>query len=114
MEFKNYNHNNSCSVKTSKNRNIKLGGTLGEFTTDMTSLQTPVVGKTVFDSIVGGVKNKRGGRGIITDITIPVVFLYANNTIGKKKYRKSIKLSKSSKSRKSNKSRKYNFSRKNK
>jgi len=88
-----------------------LGGTLGEFTTDMTSLQTPVVGKTVFDSIVGGVKNKRGGRGIITDIAIPVVFLYANNTIGKKK---SIKLSKSRKSRKSNKSRKYNFSRKNK
>ena len=106
MEFKNYNHNNSCNVKTSKNRNIKVGGT-----TDMTSLQTPVVGKTVFDSIVGGVKNKRGGRGIITDIAIPVLFLYANNTIGKKKYRKSRK---SSKSRKSNKSRKYNFSRKNK
>jgi len=60
--------------------------------------------KMVVDGIVGGGKRKNGGRGTLIDIAIPAVLLYANNTIGKSKPRKS---------RKSRK-KKTGFSRKNK
>ena len=61
--------------------------------------------KMVVDGVVGGGKRTNGGLGILTDVAIPAVLLYANNTIGK---RKSSKSSKSSKSRK----KKTRFSRK--
>jgi hypothetical protein len=60
--------------------------------------------KMVVDGAVGGGKIKKGGRGILTDIAIPAVLLYANNTIGKRKPRKSSK----------SKKKKTRFSRKNK
>ena len=61
--------------------------------------------KNVTDGIVGGKKTKKGGRGVLTEIAIPAVLLYANNTIGKK-----IKSNKSNK----NKTKRIRFSRKNK
>ena len=61
--------------------------------------------KVVVDGIVGGNKKQTGGRGIITEVAIPAVLLYANNTIGKK-----IKNNKS----KRNKTKRVRFSRKNK
>lgn len=61
--------------------------------------------KFVVDGIVGGNKKQTGGRGIITEVAIPAVLLYANNTIGKK-----IKNNKT----KRNKIKRVRFSRKNK
>lgn len=43
------------------------------------------------------ISTKTGGRGILTDIAVPAVLLYANNTIGKNKSRKSNKPRKSRK-----------------
>ena len=40
--------------------------------------------KVVTDGVTGGNRIKKGGRGVITEIAIPAVLLYANNTIGKK------------------------------
>jgi hypothetical protein len=61
--------------------------------------------KIVVDGVTGGKKKQTGGRGIITELAIPAVLLYANNTIGKKiKYNKS----------KRNKTKRVRFSRKNK
>lgn len=40
--------------------------------------------KVVVDGIVGGKKNQKGGRGALTEMAIPALLLYANNTIGKK------------------------------
>jgi len=59
-----------------------------------------------------GGKRRFGGRGLITDMAIPAILLYANNTIGKSKSVKSHKSGKSYKSRKTNK-RKTRFTRRN-
>lgn len=57
--------------------------------------------KVVVDGgIVGGKKKQIGGRGILTEVAIPAILLYANNTIGKKTKR--------------NKTKRVHFSRKNK
>jgi|688.fasta_scaffold86353_5 hypothetical protein len=52
------------------------------------------------DAGVKGGDNKKGGRGVLTDVAVPALLLYANNTF---KRRKSMKRTK--KSRKSRKSR---------
>lgn len=57
----------------------------------------------------GGGKRRFGGRGVLTDMAIPAILLYANNTIGR---RKSVKSHKSHKFRKPNK-RKTRFTRRN-
>jgi len=64
--------------------------------------------KVVVDGVSGGKKTTKGGRGILTDIAIPAVLLYANNSIGKKRRNKN----KYKKTR--TKSKRVRFSRKNK
>ena len=128
-------YKNSSKNKTSKTRRTRGGigaSSFGEYAFGSAGSQMSVDGasnliatnsadkymanpdtyadKMVVDGAVGGGKRTNGGRGILTDIAIPAVLLYANNTIGK---RKSSKYSKSSKSRKSRK-KKTRFSRKNK
>jgi len=130
-----YNHKNSYKNKTSKTRKMRGGlgaSSFGEYAFGSAGSQTSIDGtsnliatnsadkymanpdtyadKMVIDGVVGGGKRTNGGRGILTDIAIPAVLLYANNTIGKRKNRKS---SKSRKSRKRIK-KKTRFSRKNK
>ena len=61
--------------------------------------------KVVVDGIVGGKKKQIGGRGILTEVAIPAILLYANNTIGKKTKRNKTKR---------NKTKRVHFSRKNK
>lgn len=127
-----YNRKNSSKNKTSKTRRTRGGmgaSSFGEYAFGSAGSQMSVDGtsnliatnsadkymanpdtyadKMVVDGAVGGGKRTNGGRGILTDVAIPAVLLYANNTIGKRKS------SKSSKSRKSRK-KKTRFSRKNK
>jgi hypothetical protein len=52
------------------------------------------------DAVVKGGNNKRGGRGVLTDVAVPALLLYANNTFKRRKSMKRVK-----KSRKSRKSR---------
>lgn len=52
------------------------------------------------DAAVKGGNNKRGGRGVLTDVAVPALLLYANNTFKRRKSMKRVK-----KSRKSRKSR---------
>ena len=124
-----YNRKNSYKNKTSKTRRTRGGmgaSSFGEYAFGSAGSQMSVDGasnliatnsadkymanpdtyadKMVVDGAVGGGKRTNGGRGILTDVAIPAVLLYANNTIGKRKS------SKSSKSRK----KKTRFSRKNK
>ena len=128
-----YNLKNSSKNKTSKIRRVRGGlgaSSFGEYAFGSAGMQTSVDGtsnlistnpadkymanpdtyaeKMVVDGVVGGGKITNGGRGILTDVAIPAVLLYANNTIGKKKHRKS---SKSKKYRKTIK-KKTRFSRK--
>jgi hypothetical protein len=128
-----YNLKNSSKNKTSKIRRVRGGlgaSSFGEYAFGSAGMQTSVDGtsnlistnpadkymanpdtyaeKMVVDGVVGGGKITNGGRGILTDVAIPAVLLYANNTIGKKKNRKS---SKSKKYRKTIK-KKTRFSRK--
>lgn len=128
-----YNLKNSSKNKTSKIRRVRGGlgaSSFGEYAFGSAGTQTSVDGtsnlistnpadkymanpdtyaeKMVVDGVVGGGKITNGGRGILTDVAIPAVLLYANNTIGKKKNRKS---SKSKKYRKTIK-KKTRFSRK--
>ena len=123
-----YNRKNSSKNKTSKTRRTRGGmgaSSFGEYAFGSAGSQMSVDGtsnliatnsadkymanpdtyadKMVVDGAVGG-KRTNGGRGILTDVAIPAVLLYANNTIGKLKSRKS---------RKSRK-KKTRFSRKNK
>lgn len=126
-----YNRKNSSKNKTSKTRRTRGGmgaSSFGEYAFGSAGSQMSVDGtsnliatnsadkymanpdtyadKMVVDGAVGG-KRTNGGRGILTDIAIPAVLLYANNTIGKRKSSKSRKPRKSSK-------KKTRFSRKNK
>ena len=41
--------------------------------------------KMVTDGVVGGTRKLHGGNSIVTEIAIPAVLLYVNNTIGKRK-----------------------------
>jgi hypothetical protein len=52
------------------------------------------------DAGVKGGDNKKGGRGVLTDVAVPALLLYANNTFKRRKSMKRVK-----KSRKSRKSR---------
>jgi hypothetical protein len=52
------------------------------------------------DAVVKGGNNKRGGRGVLTDVAVPALLLYANNTFKRRKSMKRVK-----KFRKSRKSR---------
>jgi hypothetical protein len=52
------------------------------------------------DVVVKGGDNKKGGRGVLTDVAVPALLLYANNTFKRRKSMKRVK-----KSRKSRKSR---------
>lgn len=125
-----YNRRKNKTVKRQNRKTIRGGNgasTFGEYAFGRAGSQTTVDGpsnlistnsadkymanpdtyayKNVTDGVVGGRKKQQGGRGILTDIAIPAVLLYANNTIGKK-----------NKSRKPKKSRKkrLRFSRKKK
>ena len=74
--------------------------------------------KVVTDGVVGGNRIKKGGRGVITEIAIPAVLLYANNTIGKKieqnknKNENKNKNKNKNKYKKKNKTKRVRFSRK--
>ena len=97
--------------KTTKGRNSKVVGgvgawSFGEHVYGNAENQAPVDGtsntistisgstymanpdnysdKVVVDGVTGGEKTKKGGRGVLAEIAIPAVLLYANNTIGKK------------------------------
>ena len=121
--------NKTSKNKTSKKRNMRGGvgaSSFGEYVFGSMGNQSSIEGtsnlietnnadkympspdayadKMVVDGAVGGGKRKKGGRGILTDIAIPAVLLYANNTIGKRKPMKSSK----------SKTKKTRFSRKNK
>ncbi len=61
---------------------------------EMKNPEAPVVAE------VKGGDNKKGGRGILTDVAVPALLLYANNTFKRRKSMKRVK-----KSRKSRKSR---------
>jgi len=126
-----YNRRKNKTAKRQNRKTIRGGNgasTFGEYAFGSAGSQTSVDGpsnlistnsadkymanpdtyayKNVTDGVVGGGnKKQQGGRGILTDIAIPAVLLYANNTIGKK-----------NKSRKPKKSRKkrLRFSRKKK
>ena len=118
-----YNHKNGSKNKTLKSRKIRGGGvgtsSFGEFAFGSMNSQTAIEGssntidatsadmysgnadmysdKMVVDGVVGGGKLKFGGRGILTDVAIPAILLYANNTIGKRKSTKRIKRTKRTK-----------------
>jgi hypothetical protein len=68
-------------------------------------LSTSSSGKYVYggaDSqiyVAGSSERKFGGRGLLTDIAVPALLLYANNTIGKRKLSKSKKSGKSTKNK---------------
>jgi len=112
-----YNLKNSSKNKTSKIRRVRGGlgaSSFGEYAFGSAGMQTSVDGtsnlistnpadkymanpdtyaeKMVVDGVVGGGKITNGGRGILTDVAIPAVLLYANNTIGKKKIENQVNL----------------------
>lgn len=83
-----YNRN---SVNLLKNKTVKRRKVRGGLRTD--SLHKDLhLGSPILNKNNTGKNNKQeyrkrqlGGRGILTDLAIPAILLYANNTIGKRK-----------------------------
>lgn len=87
------NRLNKSSLRNKTTHNRKTHGGVG-----MVSFSDYNLGMS--EKINGGRKKRTGGRGILSDIAVPVVLLYANNTIGKSKSKNSFKSRKSRKTKK--------------